>query len=1381
MATNDPIRERAMSPVQRGSPAQFGSVKGTEGLPETLPDTEDIFNITDHEPAKPIAVPTQPPSECAEQQITNLKDKAHALLEASTIDDVEVSMEDAAAPDDLSRDMGENSVSEVQLIHAESREDRHVNLDEQLPIQKQHAGDDERPNKEEHSITDQRSTTTQRPVEDDPSVEQPQRAQAKQAAVPEAHIQDARNVSLPDAGLDMQRLQTPADTMPPALVNTQHSVRGVAGRSDSSRVAKNRKKPSQPGSIARNSSSAVKPGSNSSSYTAAQLYQLADHLKEQERLQEKQGWMKDLAAKQAELEKVDRQRSSLQNECVQFKASLKKYSIVAEKLKTVINAFNGVGKDIRALQTSKAAFDRDIRELKSHISASMDAVASLPEQIARIDKLKVNSLSLIKEYKSSISTLRKEKSDLERRLRETSSSLEQERSRQAAFDKRIETFQTERRSTEEMLKGCLGKISDRLGEFKTFIEQGTSSSETSRELLELMKKENEVISEQVRSSGTNMETVKTSVEQLSSGLEKHVRELREANNSISETRTKNENKVATALEAIKSQFKTWEDLTEKNTALQKRIVEDEQSSDSSKQKIAKLEEDLTNKINAEVELRKRIDELQSSQATLESYKASAEADKAKLLELTTSESNVKQEVEKLKGEKAESMATIASMAEQKTTLQCEKGDLQGQIGEMTRLLEDARHAVPDFGREKARVEADAQKQIDDAVNEHNIEIRRLSIDFRNEKLRLQKKKEEVDRELRAREDTVGDLQSRLDRMKQEYGNRSPAAWSEELQQKNAEIEQLNEESAEARRRSEELQQDLDSTRQSAEDFSKKRTQELLERDAQIKSLNETSTTMANKVKSLEQKLEEVKRSNEVTVNTIQEDATRKAQDAEERLETMEMRLTEADSAKSVIETSFKDLERRSNDEAGQRQKEISDLQQSLENANSRLKEINEHHTQQQEAIQQKHSDNEKLKQDIEKLKQDLAKATTATVQIPNSQPQEDSQNQASTPPTKKARRAVNRNARSISKPTSSATATSATQPTSDIPESTQPGSTGASIFRPFSKPRSHSHDANHLNSPPQEEEEMLDLDNSHFQFPKTNSRPVSSQSETQRAFSLGSQESLDEEGVRLRSQNNQSSAQTQSQSLEHVSSSSSLSEARDLGPSYRDAARYSWEETQSQKDRSQDLQQESQDVELRTQQHSLGLSNPFDELAVTSHAFETPMKASGMNLQGIGRKLTPRPESQPKQSRPGALHPVTIPKLPKGSAAASQLQKVSALSSGPHNFKTGASGKGKRVTYDDEDDDDDVYSAPSSSVRGSRSPQKRPAPQGTKTNKKQRTEKTVATTASSSQRSVIATPRRSQTTSVTPGTQRRRSTRSNKEQNMLDRFNGEISSPRVGR
>jgi chromosome segregation ATPase len=159
-------------------------------------------------------------------------------------------------------------------------------------------------------------------------------------------------------------------------------------------------------------------------------------------------------------------------------------------------------------------------------------------------------------------------------------------------------------------------------------------------------------------------------------FDKHIGQLKDANNATSKTRTDDENKVVAALEAIKSQFKRMEDFTEKNTALRERLVEEEQKSNSSKEMVAKLEEDLANKNNAEAGFREKIDELQSTQASLESERASAEADKAKLLELTTSESNMKQDLEKLRSEKVESMATISLLAEQKTTLQREKGDLQ---------------------------------------------------------------------------------------------------------------------------------------------------------------------------------------------------------------------------------------------------------------------------------------------------------------------------------------------------------------------------------------------------------------------------------------------------------------------------------------------------------------------------------------------------------------------------------------------------------------------------------------------------------------------------------------------------------------------------------
>lgn len=637
----------------------------------------------------------------------------------------------------------------------------------------------------------------------------------------------------------------------------------------------------------------------------------------------------------------------------------------------------------------------------------------------------------------------------------------------------------------------------------------------------------------------------------------------------------------------------------------------------------------------------------------------------------------------------------------------------------------------------------------------NTQVRKLSIDFANEKLRLEKKKEEVDRELAAREDTIKDLEAQFDHLKQEYGNRSPAAWSEDLKQKDAYIQRLVDKSSESGRRLEKLQLDLDQTRQSTESSLKKGAQDLQDRDRQIETLNGTYTAAQDEIRSLKQGLDETKRSHEA-IKATEENASRASQEAQTQLKSKEADLTEANSAKCALEIRLRDLEKRSSDEAEQCQKEISSLRQSLEDANSRLREMDERHTQQQEVIRQRDSETQKLKQDIEKLKRDHAQATAAVTEIPDSQPQEDLQDQTSTPAPKKARRAVNRNVRSVSKPSSSTTSTGMTQPTSDALQITQPRSIGASIFGPFSEPRGNGHVVR-PSDPPQEEEEMLDLDNSRLQFAKTTSRPASSQSEAQRAFSLGSQEVLDAEGVRFRSQNVQSQAQTQPQSPKHVSSI----EAPDFDTT-RSQPQYPWEETQSQ-DRTQISQQQTQGVEPQTQQQSLDLSN-FDDLAVASHAFETPMKTGGKNLQGLGKKLTPRPESQPKQSRPGALQSVAIPKLPKGSAAAPQLQKkVSALSSGPHNFKTGAKGKGKRVTYDVSDaEDSDVYSPPSSSVRGSHSPQKRSASQSTKVNKRQRTENATPAAATASQRSVTATPRRSQTTTATPGPQRRRSSRTSK-------------------
>lgn len=408
---------------------------------------------------------------------------------ASHTDSVDVSVQDSTTSNELLGSDNDNTDSK-QLFHDRSHKDHHADLEEQLPVRNQPSNDDQHPSEEQHSISEQHL--------------------AKDQVVEVTHDSSSSNVHR-----EVQHASNPEGTTQSSHVDAHQSLREVSNRSGSPRVTKNRRQPTQPGPITRNVR--ADPNPNPSPYTAAQLYQLADYLKEQERQQEKQDWVKDLAAKQAELEKSNRHRANLQAECAQLKARLRKYSKISEHLVTMVKAYNGIGHDIKGLQTSRAEYDRDIRELRSQIDTNLNAAANAQQHIAKLERWKVSSLSLIREFKSTTAALTKEKSDLERCLRETSLSLIQEKKRCDTFDKHLQTYRTERNSTEKMLNGCLGKIGDHLGEFKTFIEQSTSSNGTSHKLLELLKKEDVSISEQIRSSGKNMDALKTSVEQLTSG------------------------------------------------------------------------------------------------------------------------------------------------------------------------------------------------------------------------------------------------------------------------------------------------------------------------------------------------------------------------------------------------------------------------------------------------------------------------------------------------------------------------------------------------------------------------------------------------------------------------------------------------------------------------------------------------------------------------------------------------------------------------------------------------------------------------------------------------------------------------------------------------
>lgn len=438
----------------------------------------------------------------------NVEEEALVQPKATHVNSADVSMQDTVVPGELPESNRDGEVLKAQLVHNDPHEGHQITSEEQLLMNAQHLGSYQGHDGRQDPVARQQSVEDQQCIEDDCAIEVPHPVKAKQSVASGPPAETVHDMPSTSVDQDIQHPPTPADTSLPTPLDAQQPLRGV-NRTGPPRVTKIKRKPLQSGSSAR--------PSNSSSYTAAQLYQLAEYMKEQEQLQEKQDWVKSLADKQEALDKANRHKLKLQVECAQLKASLAKHSRLSEHFKRLAIFNNGLGQDLQNLHEIKAVYNEEIRGLKLQLLADRGVVTSVPQQIARVSDLKAKIFRLAKEQQVTIENLKGDKSDLEERLREAFESLSREKSRQDAFDERLQSFQTARNSTEEMLNGCVSKINDRLSEFTVFIEQSTSSSKASQDLLELMKKESTVILDQIRSSGTNMEMMKTSVENLSLG------------------------------------------------------------------------------------------------------------------------------------------------------------------------------------------------------------------------------------------------------------------------------------------------------------------------------------------------------------------------------------------------------------------------------------------------------------------------------------------------------------------------------------------------------------------------------------------------------------------------------------------------------------------------------------------------------------------------------------------------------------------------------------------------------------------------------------------------------------------------------------------------
>lgn len=443
--------------------------------PTDASNSEEIFSITGKTPADPI-IPSKPESSPSTGNLdTTVRTGAHVEPAISRADSDDVHMQDLTTQSEVPR-TDQDSKSAPQFS------------DSKGPVN---------PTPEHRGTADNQKLT-----------------QCHQPGTLEQPIQVETRASTPKAQEKTLRPLTPASSGVSSQLNKEGALHGVSDRSGHPRIAKSRSKPSSVGQSSRKPASRSVTGS--ADYTSAELYQLADFMRNKERLEEKQHWVRNLAAKQAELEQVRQQRQDLQAECARLKAILDQYTAPEGKFNMLVQCVNLVNQDMDTLFEDGDKIGRVLtkaRKLQPKITNRMKEIREGVEKAnASTSKMKAMVLGITQEYTQDIKKLTYSNSALRTLLEEKTKMLAQEQERHTAFEQRLKDLQSQQNSADAMIKKCTDTINEKLSEFMRLIEQDTSS----RELLELVKKESANLTSQGQASEFNIQQVKESLEQLSS-------------------------------------------------------------------------------------------------------------------------------------------------------------------------------------------------------------------------------------------------------------------------------------------------------------------------------------------------------------------------------------------------------------------------------------------------------------------------------------------------------------------------------------------------------------------------------------------------------------------------------------------------------------------------------------------------------------------------------------------------------------------------------------------------------------------------------------------------------------------------------------------------
>lgn len=270
------------------------------------------------------------------------------------------------------------------------------------------------------------------------------------------------------------------ESVTPGHTHNETTHHGVSDRPHASKVAKRKAKIPSAAQASRKAS--IRANSSSKPYTAAELYQLANFMKEQENLEEKDQWGRELAAKQAELEAANQFNVGLQLEYDKVKKELDATVAVGRRVEEMFGELGQLREMQKTLLEIGTAYDYagrlEIISLYDELKRDMPGlIRSCQRSEESLKRLKKTSYTFTKGYVTTLGYLQGTNARLERKLDKQTGVLTERQPPEVAFAKQLDKLQSQHKSTEKVLEGYAKTLGSKLDEFK--ISAGDRASESS--------------------------------------------------------------------------------------------------------------------------------------------------------------------------------------------------------------------------------------------------------------------------------------------------------------------------------------------------------------------------------------------------------------------------------------------------------------------------------------------------------------------------------------------------------------------------------------------------------------------------------------------------------------------------------------------------------------------------------------------------------------------------------------------------------------------------------------------------------------------------------------------------------------------------------------